>query len=184
MSNTTAQDVVNFWLSAGFEKWFQKDDAFDAEIKRRFGDAVEAAARGEFSHWCATPRGVLAVVILLDQFPRNLHRNSGEAFKYDPLARAAALAAIDAGHDMALPEGERSWFYMPLMHSEDIADQDLCVELVRERLPANAATLKFAQLHRDLIHRFGRFPHRNPLLGRTPTEAEEIYLSSDGAFSG
>jgi len=184
MSDVTAKDVVDFWLNAGSEKWFRKDDAFDAEIATQFGDAVKAAGDGAHADWAATPEGALALVILLDQFPRNLHRGSADAFAYDARALAITRKAIEDGHDMAMPVDNRSWFYMPFMHSEDLADQEQCIALVRERLPDAEETLKFAILHRDLIARFGRFPHRNVLFGRDSTDEEEKYLSSDGAFSG
>ena len=180
----TGRDVVDFWLAAGSGKWFSKDDGFDDLIRERFGDAVEAAARGEYAGWSATPEGALGLVILLDQFPRNLHRTSGEAFRYDPLARGVASVAIDARHDMALPQDQRIWFYMPFMHSEDIADQERCVTLLRERAPEAEETLRFAEIHKDIIVRFGRFPHRNAVLGRPSSAEEKIYLSSDDAFSG
>lgn len=184
MSDVAAHDVVEFWLTAGPKKWFSKDDAFDAEIASRFGDAVVAAGEGRYADWAATPEGALALVILMDQFPRNLHRGSAKAFSYDAQALVVTRQAIADGHDMATSEEDRSWFYMPFMHSEELADQERCIELVRERLPKAESTLKFAILHRDLIARFGRFPHRNVLFGRESTQEEENYLSSDGAFSG
>ncbi len=184
MSNVTARDVVDFWLSAGEDKWFSKDDAFDAEIKARFGEAVIAAGDGEYDEWAGTAEGALALVILLDQFPRNLHRGSADAFAYDARALAITRKAIEEGHDMAIGVEDRSWFYMPFMHSEALDDQERCIALVRDRLPDAQETLKFAILHRDLIAQFGRFPHRNSLFGRESTREEENYLSSDGAFSG
>ncbi len=184
MSDVTAHDVVEFWLTAGPKKWFSKDEAFDAEIASRFGDAVVAAGEGHYADWATTPEGALALVILMDQFPRNLHRGSAKAFAYDARALAVTQQAIADGHDMATDEENRSWFYMPFMHSEALADQERCIELVRERLPKAEDTLKFAILHRDLIARFGRFPHRNILFGRDSTQEETNYLSSEGAFSG
>ncbi|MGD1935717.1 MAG: DUF924 family protein [Candidatus Phaeomarinobacter sp.] len=184
MSDVTAKDVVSFWLAAGEDKWFSKDDAFDAEIKARFGEAVIAAADGRYDNWAATAEGALALIILLDQFPRNLHRGSADAFAYDAQALAVTRKAIEDGHDMAIQAEDRSWFYMPFMHSEELVDQERCISLVSERLVDAEETLKFAIVHRDLIARFGRFPHRNALFGRTSTAEEENYLSSDGAFSG
>jgi len=184
VSDVTAKDVVDFWLGAGSDKWFRKDDGFDAEIAAKFGDAVKAAGDGHYADWAATPEGALALVILMDQFPRNLHRGSAQAFAYDARALDVTRGAIEDGHDMATRTEDRSWFYMPFMHSEELADQEQCIALVRERLPGAEDTLKFAILHRDLIARFGRFPHRNVLFGRDSTEEEKNYLSSDGAFSG
>lgn len=181
----TPKEVLDFWFAAGEDKWFRRDDAFDAEIAQKFGAAVKAAAAGDMDGWAATPDGALALVILLDQFPRNLHRDSPHAFDNDAKALAVAGQAIADGHDLQIPETARSWFYMPYMHSEDLPDQERCVDLVRERLPQEGTeTLKFAIIHRDLIARFGRFPHRNVLFGRDSTQEEEKYLSSDGAFSG
>ena len=184
MSDVTANEVVAFWLGAGADKWFRKDDAFDADIAARFGDAVIAAGDGRYDDWAATPEGALALVILLDQFPRNLHRGSARAFAYDARALAITRKAIEDGHDMAIEAESRSWFYMPFMHSEALDDQEQCIALVRDRLVDAEETLKFAILHRDLIARFGRFPHRNVLFGRESTQEEENYLSGDGAFSG
>lgn len=184
MSQVTPEQVLAFWFEAGPEKWFRKDTAFDDAVAALFGDAVVSAADGDRDTWATTPQGSLALTILLDQFPRNLHRNSALAFAHDAKALAVAKQAIEAGHDVQTPVDRRVWYYMPFMHSEVLADQQRCVDLLMERLPDAAETLNFAILHKDLIERFGRFPHRNVLLGRQSTGDEEIYLSSDGAFSG
>jgi len=175
------KDVLDFWFGAGEDKWYAKDDDLDAEIRARFADANAAARDGAYDEWAASPQGAMALVILLDQFSRNIHRDSAEAFSADDKARVIADAAIKAGFDMELPASARQWFYLPFMHSEALADQDRCLELApRTGLPA---THEFAVLHRDIIVRFGRFPHRNRLLGRETTPEEQAFLD-DGGFSG
>jgi uncharacterized protein (DUF924 family) len=176
----TAQDVITFWQMAGPAKWFAKNDKFDAAIQLRFEPVHHAAARGQYDAWAATPEGALALLLLLDQFPRNLYRNSGHAFATDPKARAIARTAIAAGHDQAVEPALRSFFYLPFEHSEDPADQDYAVELCRA---LDAETLKWAEIHRDIIVRFGRFPHRNAALGRETTGEEKVFLD-EGGFAG
>ncbi len=177
--------VLAFWFSDGPDTrraaWFQKDDAFDAAC-RQFESAHEAAKRGELDHWAATPEGVLALLILLDQLSRNLHRGSPEAFAADPQARAIAAAAIARGDDRALTAQQRMFVYLPFEHSEDLADQDRSVALfesIRDGLGDN--TVDYAERHRDAIRRFGRFPHRNAVLGRANTPEEDAYLAEPGA---
>jgi uncharacterized protein (DUF924 family) len=177
-------DVVAFWRDAGPARWFAKDLAFDAEIAARFEAAHHAAARGELADWAESWEGALALLILLDQFPRNIWRGSAHAFATDPLARSVARAALDAGHDAAAPAELRLFFYLPFEHSEDLADQDLCVTLC-QMLDAASGTewVKWAAMHRDIIARFGRFPHRNVMLGRESTADEAAFLA-DGGFAG
>jgi uncharacterized protein (DUF924 family) len=181
------QDVLSFWFGAAGrprEEWFRASDAFDAEIRSRFGEALERAARGDLDDWRSTPRGRLALVVLLDQFSRNAFRGKPSAFALDPRARALALEGIDAGEDRGLPHLERSFLYMPLMHAEDTALQDRSValfeELARAAPPELAGYLesgaKFARAHRDIVARFSRFPHRNAILGRESTAAEAEFL--------
>lgn len=184
MTGVAARDVLEFWFAAGPDKWFAKDEAFDAEIAERFGAAVEDARAGRLDGWMDDAHGALALVILIDQFPRNLFRGSAEAFAADAKAREVAAYAIDRRFDTETPVGARQFFYMPFMHSEDLADQERCIRLIESRLPGDEETLRFAQIHRDLIARFGRFPHRNAVLGRKTSPEEETYLSSDGAFTG
>ncbi len=181
MTPPAATAILDFWREAGPEKWFAKDDAFDADIRRRFLTAVEAAARGELSAWEETPDGVYALLLLLDQFPRNLYRGSPQAFAADPLALAVAERAIARGFDQAFENPERRFIYMPLMHSEDLADQQRCVALCEAA--EDPEGVKFAEIHRDIIRDFGRFPHRNPVLGRQ-SSAEERRFLDDGGFSG
>jgi uncharacterized protein (DUF924 family) len=180
---TTAFDpdaVVSFWREAGPSRWFRKDDGFDADFRRRFLPAHEAAMRGELEGWQETADGALALLILLDQFPRNAFRGSARAFESDAKAREIARAALARGHDRAVDADLRQFFYLPFMHSEDPADQALCVQLCE---PIGEESVKFARLHRDIIERFGRFPHRNAVLGRTTTPEEQRFLD-EGGFAG
>ena len=181
MTIATPDDVLAFWRSAGEQKWFAKNDAFDAEIKSRFLPTYEAAAKGALSGWEATPEGALALTIVLDQFPRNMFRRDARAFATDAAARAVADRALARGFDQQVSDGERLFFYLPYEHSEAMADQDRCCALVKTL--GNADLLHWAELHADIIRRFGRFPHRNAVLGRTTTPDEKTYLDNDG-FSG
>lgn len=181
MTPPAATAILDFWREAGPEKWFAKDDAFDALIRRRFLAEVEAAARGELNAWEETPEGVYALLLLLDQFPRNLYRGSSQAFAADPLALAVAERAIARGFDQAFENPERRFIYMPFMHSEDLADQQRCIALCEAA--DDPEGVKFAEIHRDIIRDFGRFPHRNPVLGRQ-SSAEERRFLNDGGFSG
>jgi uncharacterized protein (DUF924 family) len=174
-------DVLTFWRAAGPDRWFKKDADFDAEIRRRFLPSYEAAVGGHLSQWQQTAEGALALVLTLDQFPRNMFRSDARAFATDPLARDVATRAVAQGFDRAVPAGERVFFYLPFEHSEDAADQERSVELVRAM--GDADLLKWAQLHADIIRRFGRFPHRNAILGRTSTPEEQAFLDS-GGFAG
>ena len=176
--------VVAFWRDAGAAKWFTKDAAFDAEIAARFEPAHHAAARGELADWAESWEGALALLLLLDQFPRNIWRGSAHAFAADPLARSVARAALDARHDAAAPAELRVFFYLPFEHSEALADQDKCVALCGTLDAATGSEwAKWAALHRDIIVRFARFPHRNAMLGRNST-AEELTFLAEGGFSG
>jgi uncharacterized protein (DUF924 family) len=182
---TDAADVLAFWFADGPDTrraaWFQKDDAFDAAC-RKFERAHEAAKRGDLDHWAATLEGVLALLILLDQLSRNLHRGSPEAFAADSKARAIAAAAIARGDDRAMTPVQRMFVYLPFEHSEDAADQDRSVALfesIREGLGDN--TVDYAERHRDVIRRFGRFPHRNAVLDRANTPEEDAYLAEPGS---
>jgi uncharacterized protein (DUF924 family) len=174
-------DVLAFWRAAGPKKWFAKDDAFDAEIRDRFLATYEAAANGELDDWEASPEGAFALIVVLDQFPRNMFRGDGRTFAADPLARAVADRAIARGHDQPFAPSERTFFYLPFEHSEDLADQERCVAL--NRAFGDADGLKWAELHADIIRRFGRFPHRNKVLGRTTTPEEQAFLDG-GGFGG
>jgi len=176
----SSADILAFWRTAGPDKWFEKDDAFDDEIRRRFLSTYEAAAAGKFTAWEASAQGALALLILLDQFPRNMFRGQARAFATDPLARAVASRAILNGFDGAFPD-LRSFFYLPFEHSEDLADQERGITLYKAA--GDADNLKWAELHADIIRRFGRFPHRNAVLGRVGTPEEQKFLD-DGGFKG
>ncbi len=179
MSN--ASNIVRYWRDAGPAKWFAKNDAFDADLRARFEAAHMAAARGELAAWEDDAEGALALLLLTDQFPRNMYRGTAHAFATDPLARAIASRAIARGFDRAVEESVRVFFYLPFEHSEDGRDQARCRALM-ETL-SDRDWLKWADVHADIIARFGRFPHRNAALARAST-AEEIAFLSDGGFSG
>lgn len=181
----TPQDVIGFWREAGPAKWFARSSAFDEAIRLRFEPVHHAAARGEYDTWASTPEGALALLILLDQFPRNLYRSSPHAFATDAKARSIARAAVEAGFDQQVEPTLRPFFYLPFEHSEDPADQQLSCELCRRHRDAtgDAETLKWAEIHRDIIERFGRFPHRNPCFGRETTPQEQAFLDG-GGFAG
>ncbi|MDM0046294.1 DUF924 family protein [Variovorax dokdonensis] len=175
------QAILDFWRQAGPEKWFRKDDAFDADFKSRFEAAHHAAARGELDAWMNEPNGALALVLLLDQLPRNAWRGSGHMFATDGKARQVARHAVESGLDRQIEDVQlRAFFYLPFMHSEELSDLDRCVALCGT-IPTD--NLKFAEHHRDIIRRFGRFPHRNAALGRESTPEEQRFLA-EGGFSG
>jgi uncharacterized protein (DUF924 family) len=175
------QDVLAFWRAAGPPKWFGKDAAFDREIAAHFLATHEAAAAGRLSDWEATPAGAHALLILLDQFPRNMFRGSARAFATDPLARAVAERAIAQGFDDHAASAERMFFYLPFEHSENLADQERSLALSRRAGDGKAD--RYAEIHADIIRRFGRFPHRNAVLGRATTPEEQAFLDA-GGFAG
>ena len=175
-----AADVVDFWRAAGAEKWFGKDAAFDADFRDRFLAAHEAAASGALDSWAETADGALALMILLDQFPRNAFRGTARMFATDAKALVLADAAIGAGLDAEVEPALRAFLYLPFEHSEALADQDRALALFR---PLGADLLHWAEVHHDIIVRFGRFPHRNAVLGRSST-AEELAFLESGGFAG
>jgi uncharacterized protein (DUF924 family) len=177
----TPETVLTFWRAAGPKKWFVKDDAFDAAIRTQFAATYDAAAAGALSGWPQTPDGALALLVVLDQFPRNMFRGEARAFAADALARTVADRAITQGFDRQVPAAERMFFYLPFEHSESLADQDRCGALFRAL--GDADLVKWADLHADIIRRFGRFPHRNAVLGRDTTADEQAFLDS-GGFTG
>jgi uncharacterized protein (DUF924 family) len=177
----SAEGVLAFWLAAGHERWFEPDEAFDAAIRERFAASYEDAAAGRLSAWENSPEGALALVIVLDQFPRNMFRGSARSYAADPLARAVAQTAIAKGFDKQIAMPQRSFFYLPFEHSEELADQERAVALMRAT--GDADLLKWVELHADIVRRFGRFPHRNAVLGRATTPEEQAFLD-DGGFSG
>ncbi|MCM2397774.1 DUF924 domain-containing protein [Rhizobium sp. S95] len=182
---TTPGDILAFWTAAGPEKWFAKDDAFDAFIQSDYLAPHFAASRGEYVAWEETAEGALALLILLDQFPRNLFRSSGHAFATDGLARAVARRALDRGFGEIVDQSLAIFFYLPFEHSEDPADQELSVSLFTQHfeLTNDQLVMNYALEHRDIIAHFGRFPHRNAALGRETTPEEQAYLN-DGGFKG
>lgn len=177
----TAAEVVAFWREAGPDAWFKKDEAFDAKIRERFLPTYEAASDGDLSGWEATAEGALALLLLLDQFPRNMFRDSARAFATDPQALALAKRAIGRGFDVLVEPQMRSFFYLPFMHAEDLTEQNRGVTLYRTAGDSDGE--KWAQLHADIIRKFGRFPHRNKVLGRETTPDEQAFLDG-GGFSG
>jgi len=179
---TRPQDVLDFWLAPTIRKrWFDKDPAFDAEIRQRFENAYDDAAAGRMDEWMQDRDGALALVILLDQMPRNMFRDTPKAFATDPKARAVTNHALACGFDLELlNEVQRILCYLPLEHSEEMADQDRCVALVLKRASGSEFP-DYARAHRDVIVRFGRFPHRNAILGRPDTAEEKDYLKAPNA---
>jgi uncharacterized protein (DUF924 family) len=169
----TPDEIIVFWREAGPEKWFSKDSSFDQACRDRFLPTYEAAARGDLNEWELTPEGALAVILLLDQFPRNMFRGSRETYKADPVALMAADRAIERGFDHKVEPQFRRFFYLPFMHSESLADQERSVAL-NEALGEDST--KWARHHHEIIARFGRFPHRNAILGRETTPEEEAFL--------
>jgi uncharacterized protein (DUF924 family) len=175
-----AAAVVDFWREAGPGRWFAKDDELDRRFRERFLSLYQAAARGERTAWLATADGALALVLLLDQFPRNAFRGTPRMYATDALARTVTTTAMDAGHDRAVEAQLQLFFYLPFSHSENLADQERSVALNRRLGQPN---LSHAEGHRDIIRRFGRFPHRNPILGRTMRPEEQQFLI-EGGFAG
>ena len=187
-------EILNFWFGQNFRhglpdksqqaRWFSSDPQLDDMIRNRFCEDIEIAVHGSYSHWCSEPTGRLAIIILLDQFSRNIYRGTAQAFAYDEQATELVLEGLDLGHDQQLIAAHRIFFYMPLEHSESLSHQKRCLALFermyKECDPAIAATMKsnlaYAQQHLDIIERFGRFPHRNAALGRVSTPQELAYL--------
>jgi len=175
------KDVLTFWRDAGPEKWFAKDEAFDAACREKFLTTYEAAANGGLSEWEATPEGALALLIVLDQLPRNMFRDDARTYAADPLARSIADRALARGFDRQLALVDRQFLYLPFEHSESLADQERACALFRAT--GDGELIKWAELHIDIIRRFGRFPHRNKALGRTSTVEEQVFLER-GGFAG
>lgn len=176
------EEVLSFWLDdVGVDGWYNPTDELDQEIRDRFGRAWQNAKDGANALWLTYPSGTLAYIILLDQFPRNMFRGSGEAFSTDKNALAAAKVAINRGWDLRIDEPARQFFYLPLMHSENLCDQERCVRLMCERMPEGGpGQLIHAQAHREVIRQFGRFPYRNEALSRPSTELESDYVAKGG----
>ncbi|NLC34919.1 MAG: DUF924 domain-containing protein [Alcaligenaceae bacterium] len=177
----TAKDVIDFWVDAGPQRWFQGGKAFDEQCRENFLDLHMAAARSELATWTDSAEGALALILLLDQMPRNLFRGSAHAYATDPMALSVARQAIEDGHDQKYDIALRSFFYLPFMHSESLADQERCVALFNA-IPESSSG-KWAVHHCEIIQRFGGFPHRNHLLGRATTAEEQAWLD-EGGFQG
>jgi uncharacterized protein (DUF924 family) len=190
--NDDTERLLAFWFPDGFDAfrqaWFERSDAFDAACREGFGALVVPAREGALDAWAETPRGALALLLLLDQFPRNLFRGSAEAFASDAHGRTVARRAVlDRRFDLTLPPTARTFLYLPFEHGESMADQDLSVALFEglRDIPAHAkpnGTIDYAWRHRVVIQRFGRFPHRNAALGRESTPAEAAWLAAGGGF--
>jgi uncharacterized protein (DUF924 family) len=177
----SAGDIVTFWSEVGPEKWYASDPALDATIRTRYLATWVNAARGDYRDWLGSPRGALGYLILTDQFPRNMFRDDPRAFATDRVARTAAILATQREWDLALPEPIRQFFYLPFMHAETVPDQDRGVCLILARMPLTGQdNLLHARAHREVIRRFGRFPHRNAVLGRNSTPDEAAFLAAGG----
>lgn len=190
MTTATARDILEFWFApAHAASWFASDAGFDAQLRKRFGATAQAAANGMLDDWANTPPGWLALLIALDQFPRNLHRGDARAWMQDVKAQRIALSGIDRADDRHLPPLQRVFAYLPLEHAEDRALQQrsvalfeaLCAEVPPPQRPQFEGFLGYARRHCDVIARFGRFPHRNAALGRASTPQELSYLAQPGA---
>ncbi len=178
-----ASEILSFWFEdLSPKQHFIKDDAIDEAIKARFAAEIPRAAAGGFDDWLEDCKSALALVILLDQFPRNAFRNSPQSFAYDCAALARAREMVHKQQDMALSLDQRAFVYMPYMHAEDLAAQEACIQLFSENCPRED-NIRFAIIHRDIIRDHGRFPHRNEVLGRISTKAELTFLKGDG-FKG
>ncbi len=177
------EEILSFWLDEiGPAHWYDSSSELDGTIRDRFHADWVRATEGGLSLWLTHPSGTLAYIILTDQFPRNMFRGEGQAFATDGIARAAAKMAIDKGWDLRIDEPARQFFYLPLMHSECLADQERCVRLMMTRLPGTGAdNLLHARAHREVIRRFGRFPYRNEALAR-PTQAGEADFLAAGGY--
>ena len=186
---SSAAEALLFWFGPAAERgkahkrWFVKDEAFDREVRERFLPLYEDAAAGKLAHLKQRAEGCLALIVVLDQFPRNMFRGTARAFATDPLALEAARHALAQGFDRALLPVERLFVYLPFEHSETLADQDWSCELTKplDAYPETNDVYRYALLHRDIIRRFGRFPHRNAILGRTSTPEELEFLKGPGS---
>jgi len=183
MNSITPQSLLTFWFSEEMRAhWFNSTPEIDATIRKQYEDLWNKAQLGKLNQWKNSPDGALALIILLDQFPLNMYRGQAKAFATEALSIEIAKHAIDQKFDQQIPQSQLMFMYMPLMHSENINDQELSVKLfTKADLEAN---IRFAEHHKNLVEKFGRFPHRNAILGRTSTAEELTYLASDKAFTG
>ncbi len=177
------QKIIDFWFADNIRKlWFKSTPEFDRMLCERFEDTLKQAGRGELEHWMENAAGCLALVIILDQFPLNMYRGSAQCFATETQSREVAMVAIENGFDKALPAEQQAFLYMPFMHSEDLADQELALKLFDQ--PGMESNLRFARHHHAIVETYGRFPHRNAVLGRVSTAVEIEYLNSRQAFTG
>ncbi|MDA7428881.1 DUF924 domain-containing protein [Primorskyibacter aestuariivivens] len=175
------EEILAFWLDeVGPAGWYDSSDALDAEITSRFEPVWQGAMEGRHALWLTYPTGALAYIILMDQFPRNMFRGTARAFASDKAGLAAAKSAIAKGWDMKIDPPARQFFYMPLMHSENLCDQERCVRLMHERMPTGNTNLLHARVHREIIRKFGRFPYRNEALDRRETGPEAEFIANGG----
>ena len=182
MNEISIKDILQFWFEdIEHFRWFKKDPDFDRALEERFGDVLKQARNGKLDHWCETAGGSLALIILLDQFSRNIYRESSKAFEADPKALQLTLDGIQRGFAEELTLEQRSFYYLPLRHAENLEMQKLGLEKTRELNDAGYGTDKYALNHLAIIERFGRFPHRNCVLGRSNTVEEELYLKDGNA---
>ena len=180
---TSPKDILDFWFTDEMRaKWFASTPPLDATIRDQYEHVWEAAMRGELGDWLGSADGCLAVVIILDQLPLNMFRGTTKSFSSEAKSREIALHAIDAGYDKQIDPTRLAFLYMPFMHSENLTDQDLSVQLFTAAGLEN--NRRFAQHHREIVRRFGRFPHRNAILGRVSTAQELAYLDSKEGFKG
>ena len=179
---TSPEEVLEFWLDdLGPSKWYKASDELDATIRDRFENAWQNALEGTYGLWLTYPSGTLAYILLMDQFPRNMFRDDPRSFAADQYALAASKLAIQNGWDMRIDVPARQFFYLPLMHSENLCDQERCIRLLIERMPeCGAENLLHARAHREVIRQFGRFPYRNSVLSRASTGSEQTYLQQGG----
>ena len=177
------QQIIDFWFADEVRKlWFKSTAEFDRSLCESFEDNLKQAGRGELDHWMGSAEGCLALVIILDQFPLNMFRGSAQSFATEAQSREVARVVIEKGFDKMLPAEQQAFLYMPFMHSEDLADQELALKLFDQ--PGMESNLRFARHHHAIVETYGRFPHRNTALGRTSTAAEIEYLNSREAFTG
>ena len=182
MNDVSVEEILQFWFEEIEQsRWFKKNPGFDRELEQRFGGVLTLAKNDRLDHWCDTPRGSLALIIVLDQFSRNIYRDTAGAFETDSKALQLTLDGIQKGLDEKLTLEQRSFYYLPLRHAENLAMQELGLAKTRELNNAGYGTDKYALNHLELIQRFGRFPHRNSVLGRRNTAEEESYLSDGKA---
>ncbi|MEO0749825.1 MAG: DUF924 family protein [Pseudomonadota bacterium] len=179
---TSPEEVLEFWLDElGPSKWYKASDELDTTIRDRFENAWQNAIEGTYGLWLTYPSGTLAYILLMDQFPRNMFRDDPRSFEADQYALAASKLAIQNGWDTRIDEPARQFFYLPLMHSENLCDQERCIRLLIERMPKTGADNLFhARAHREVIRQFGRFPYRNSVLSRASTGSEQTYLKQGG----